>query len=150
MMELASYSDWLLIGICGVLLLNLLVITRHSRRLRQMQQQQQHNDEAVAQMRRDLGALCSGAVGVGKRLVFIENKIRHQEERQDQLELRSTSDSAYQQAVRMVQQGAGLDEVLKSCAISRGEAELIVMLHRYDRANDDHIGQAAGMERISH
>lgn len=90
--------------------------------------------EAVAAaLRDDVRALCSGAVGVGKRLARVEEQLLHQEHRQDQLELRdSSSDQAYDHAVRLVQRGVGLDELMSTCALTRGEAELIMMLHRYD------------------
>lgn len=35
----------------------------------------------------------------------------------------------YSQAIQLAQQGMGVDEVAASCAISRGEAELIVAMH---------------------
>ena len=35
----------------------------------------------------------------------------------------------YRQAIQLAQQGLGVDEVAASCAISRGEAELIVAMH---------------------
>lgn len=36
----------------------------------------------------------------------------------------------YSQAIQMAQQGADVDKVAESCGISRGEAELIVAMHR--------------------
>ncbi|MCA1805511.1 MAG: DUF2802 domain-containing protein [Xanthomonadaceae bacterium] len=49
--------------------------------------------------------------------------------RQDQWELRSGSERSYQQAIQMVQHGAGAEELVRNCGLTPGEADLIVMLH---------------------
>lgn len=43
------------------------------------------------------------------------------------------SDQAYEQAIKMVKNGADIREVARYCGLSRSEAELIAMMHRYDR-----------------
>lgn len=42
----------------------------------------------------------------------------------------TSSFSPYSQAIQLAQQGAEVDEVAANCGISRGEAELIVAMHR--------------------
>lgn len=41
-----------------------------------------------------------------------------------------SSSSPYSQAIQLAQQGADVSEVAANCGISRGEAELIVAMHR--------------------
>lgn len=48
----------------------------------------------------------------------------------DQLKTQQVAATPYTQAIQMAQQGLEVDELVTSCRISRGEAELIVALHR--------------------
>ncbi|MBE9608828.1 DUF2802 domain-containing protein [Chitinilyticum piscinae] len=41
--------------------------------------------------------------------------------------------SPYQQAIRMVTAGAGVEEIQRECGLARGEAELIVSLYHLPR-----------------
>lgn len=83
----------------------------------------------VAALNTDVTGLCAGAVGVGKRLARIERGLRLQDERQDKLEMRDSDLQAYGQATRLAHRGADAAELVRSCGISQGEAELIVSLH---------------------
>ena len=49
--------------------------------------------------------------------------------------LEGNNSRPYQQAIRMVHKGASVDEIMSICEMSRGEAELIVMMHRMDKAS---------------
>lgn len=128
-----------------ITLVLLVVVFVLSRKLRLSIQDLQHKDQLISVMRRDIGALCSGAVGVGKRLVKIENSLKHQEERQDQLECREPAQQPYEHAIRLVQKGSDVKEVMSTCALTQGEAELIMMLHRYDDLRDQGVGSGAGI-----
>lgn len=48
----------------------------------------------------------------------------------DQLKTQQVVATPYTHAIQMAQQGLDVDELAASCGISRGEAELIVALHR--------------------
>ncbi|MDD5328419.1 MAG: DUF2802 domain-containing protein [Sulfuricella sp.] len=48
----------------------------------------------------------------------------------DQLKAQQVTVTPYTQAIQMAQQGIDVDEVAARCGISRGEAELIVAMHR--------------------
>jgi preprotein translocase subunit YajC len=90
-------------------------------------QQQLH--EQIDSLRTDINALYSGAVGIGKRLNNIERKLRLNSERQDKLELRDVDQASYDHAARLVKKGAEVNELVDSCGISKGEAELIKLLN---------------------
>ena len=79
--------------------------------------------------RDDVSALCSGAVGVGNRLNKLEQRLRSQGERQDQLDLRTSGERPYTQAGKLVHSGATIEELINTCGITRGEAELIFMMN---------------------
>lgn len=97
--------------------------------VRKASRQQQLNAEKIALLREDISALYSGAVGIGKRLTNIERRLRLVNHRQDKFELRDIDQASYDHAVRMVKKGADIMELVDSCGISKGEAELIKLLN---------------------
>ncbi|MEJ2344744.1 MAG: DUF2802 domain-containing protein [Gammaproteobacteria bacterium] len=94
---------------------------RANRRLREQ-------DQRLEALQEDVRALCAGAVGVDERMARLEQRARRLTERQEQIELRDSGDRLYAQAVRMVEKGAGVDELVSVCGLSRGEAELMVRM----------------------
>ncbi|OOZ42146.1 hypothetical protein BOW53_00785 [Solemya pervernicosa gill symbiont] len=86
--------------------------------------------------RDDVSALCSGAVGVGNRLNKLEQRLRSQNERQDQLDLRTSGERPYLQAGKLVHSGASIDELINTCGLTRGEAELIFMMNSAESAGN--------------
>ncbi len=78
----------------------------------------------------ELGALCSASVGAGGHVVKLEQQVRRMIERQDTLELRAGNDRPYHQASQMVNKGADIGELVDACGLTRGEAELLVMMQR--------------------
>ncbi|MGD9164859.1 MAG: DUF2802 domain-containing protein, partial [Chromatiales bacterium] len=97
--------------------------------------------EDLAQYKRDIdtlkqtvGALCSSAVGVDKRVNRLEQQGRDLEERQESIEQHSQyGDPPYSDAIRMVREGAGADELIEELGISRDAADLIIMMHGHKR-----------------
>ena len=124
----------LLLGLMAVLLLASLVSqfilwrrlrAGHSGNLqRDMEQRGQ-----LQRLTDDLAALCRASAGAGDHVVKLEQQLRRVMDRQDQWELRAGSDRSYQQAIQMVHHGAGAEELVRNCGLTRGEADLIVMLH---------------------
>lgn len=86
--------------------------------------------ERVHLLEQELGALCSASVGAGGHLVRLEQQVRRVIERQDQLEMRAGAERPYSQASELVSRGADIDELMQTCGLTRGEAELLVMMQR--------------------
>jgi hypothetical protein len=90
-----------------------------------------HNaQQRVKQMEQELAALCSAAVGAGDHVVKLEQKVKRIIERQNLLELRAGGDRPYSQASQLVHRGADTKELVDTCGLTRGEAELLVMMQR--------------------
>jgi hypothetical protein len=68
--------------------------------------------------------------GIGDRLGEMEQQLRLLAERQDQLDLRQPANHSYKLAIKLARNGTNADELVRTCGISRGEAELVVMLHK--------------------
>ncbi len=81
-------------------------------------------------LERDMQAICLGARGMGDAVVHLEEKLRRLTERQDELSLREPDQRVYHQAIRLASRGASVDELVSTCGLPRGEAELIQILHQ--------------------
>jgi len=86
--------------------------------------------DRVQQIEQELGALCSASVGAGDHLMRLEQQVRRINERQSALEMRSVSERPYAQASELVHKGADIGELMEACGLTRGEAELLVIMHR--------------------
>lgn len=76
-----------------------------------------------------LNALCAGAVGVDQRVSRLERQGRDLSHRQETMETRQTSERPFGKAIQMVHKGASAIQLIEELGLSRGEAELVVMLH---------------------
>ena len=86
--------------------------------------------DRVKQIEQELGALCSASVGAGDHLMRLEQQVRRINERQNILEMRSVGQRPYAQASELVHKGADIKELMEACGLTRGEAELLVMMQR--------------------
>jgi len=94
--------------------------------------------ESVAHLQGDMNALCSGSVGVGKRINRLETKSRLQAERQTRLEHQTPDLQSYGNAARLANKGADVEELVDHCGLSRGEAELILFLNSQQHEQQAH------------
>ena len=113
----------------GIALLALLVALHALRMARRERAAMAREAESV---RTDLRGLVSAALGVGERVMRLERQLSQLAERQDQLDLSDPAHQSYQQAIRMARRGTSMTELMEVCGLTRGEAELITMLHRLE------------------
>ena len=138
-LELVNMTEWLMIAVILVLAASLFSM----RRQRKLQQQQ---SVLMQSLQRDLRALANAAVGVGERVLVVERQQRKQLQVAptpaspqpgsiQPVELYDTANQPYEQAIRMAQSGASVDDIVNICGLSLSEAELISMMHRLDKAS---------------
>ena len=97
-------------------------------------QSQRLSREHIHSLQADMRALVSAAIGVGERVHRIEKSLKEVSHRQqEQIDQTDPGAQAYQQAIKMAQKGASAEELIEICGLTRGEADLIAMLHRMDR-----------------
>ncbi len=114
--------------LCGWLVLRLIAAARAAaaRRIQRTGaagQALQAAQAECAELRADVATLT-------RCLTHLEQQVQHLSGRQNQLELRDPVRQTYEPAIRMVRRGADVEELVSSCGLARGEAELITMLHR--------------------
>ena len=107
--------------------------------VRALRRQLEAREGAMNTMQNDLRALCNAAVTVGERMNQLESQVAQLDQRQRELGLRQEQlgqaepeERSYDQAVKLVQRGAGVEELMEICGLTRGEAELVAMMHRMD------------------
>lgn len=86
--------------------------------------------ERLQQIEQEIGALCSASMGAGEHVVRMESQVQRIVERQNQLDMRINVERPYSQASQLVTRGADIDELVETCGLTRGEAELLVMMQR--------------------
>jgi hypothetical protein len=113
---------------------------------KRQRKQQEIQNLSMQSLQRDLRALANAAVGVGGRVLELERQQRkrptlvtNHEEPQNimvsPVDTYASSNQPYEQAIRMTQSGANVDDIVNVCGLSRSEAELVHMMHRLDKAS---------------
>ena len=125
--DLLNINTLLMTGAAVIMLLAGLSI----RSLRRQNRQQQ---QALASVKNDLRALTTAAVSVGERLLEVERRQRRLAERQEQVDIYESANQPYEHAIRMVEKGASVEQLVEVCGLSTNEAELLHMMHRFDKA----------------
>jgi hypothetical protein len=88
----------------------------------------------------DLKALSVSLSALGERLAHLETQmddLRHRLTRQHSLPNKEVNRQAIKVATKMALQGANVEELIQLCGLTRGEAELIRMLHANHRQSSD-------------
>lgn len=133
-----NINEWLMVSVVAVLIISLFSFKRQ-RKLQELQ------SLSMESLQRDLRALANAAVGVGGRVLEIERQQRKrpvvvssQAEPQATtapVDFYSSPNQPYEQAIRMAQTGANVDDIVNVCGLSRSEADLVSMMHRLDKAS---------------
>lgn len=102
----------------------------HLRRLKAKQEEARNETHLLIKaLRNENHAMGSGSIGMGHRLVEVEKRLNNTVERQMEIEQRDPGVLPYAYAVRLVEMGASVDDLVQNCGLARVEAELIVLVH---------------------
>ena len=127
--EIPSYLPWALtVAALSLVFVQGLVLGRQVRSLRATLK------ERCDTLGRELHATTSGSMGVGQRLVSCERQLHelritlHEMRQNDPLRI------SYDEASRLIDLGADIDDLMNTCGISRPEAELVSALRKRQAA----------------
>ncbi|MGS0535001.1 DUF2802 domain-containing protein [Pseudoalteromonas sp. SaAl2] len=93
---------------------------------------QQHLDKALQQnsiLRSEVAEMRAGMLSIGKRLVAVEQRNQELAQQQDAQKYDDPDAKIYSRAVKMVELGADIEEIIRECELPRAEAELLMSLH---------------------
>lgn len=107
----------------------------------QLEQRLEYSAQQLAQSQLEVQELRSGLIGVGQRVLQLDaslgqlgdnlsQSLKQLEEKQQAMELTDPESKIYSRAMKMVQLGADLDEIMRECELPRAEAELLFNLHQ--------------------
>lgn len=123
MINLISYIILSLSVICGLSAVALL-LSRYYQQTRMLQQQ-------LDELKKEVATLRTADLTLATQLRRITTDIYSIDERQEKIEHAQVNDSAYSQALKLAEMGASTDELIKTCKISKAEADLLQSLNAY-------------------
>ncbi len=97
--------------------------------LKQVKQFTAMQQKQLKDLSHELQAMTSAAYGVGKRINQLSAQLRELDDRQEEFDLKEQGAQSMQQAIALVHKGASIEELMETCEMSRGEAELLIMVH---------------------
>jgi len=127
-----DYLLWLIPAVLLSAIITLwLILNRRQRQISALKLLFQEQQRQITAIKDEVHELRCGTLGVGTRVQDVEGKLAQAIERQDQLAKvnHDPQTKLYGHAMKMVELGASVDDLIKECDLARGEAELLVSLH---------------------
>jgi len=127
-------------AMCGALLVLAIAALWLLRQAAKLKQAHEELSRQVVRGEADVAGLCSAAIAVDRRLAQIESRFALLVEdfslQQQQLDAASapvneqSEPEGYARAIQMIMQGAGAEELVKLCGMTRDEALLLISVNR--------------------
>ena len=122
------------IAALGIGLISLALIValknKQSAELNAVSQQLKDTSEQTHILRSEVSELRTGLLSIGKRVLEVEQQNQELMQQQAAHKYDDPDAKIYSRAVKMVELGADLDEVIRECELPRAEAELLFSLHK--------------------
>lgn len=136
MLELLG-SNGLLIVFGGSIVIALAIVVLLLKSKKQMQQITDNQRQVIRGMEKEVAKannqlleIRSVVVGLGQKVSEQQDVIQHLSERVTELEHVDTDSRMYSRANKMVQLGAGINELIEECELPKAEAELMMALQK--------------------
>ena len=130
-------QPWLisLIAVSLCMAIGLCVAAIHIRRLYRVQHAMELIVKELIKTRdsskKKFGELQSVSLGTGQKLIELERKLVSLNEVQQEMSVQTPENKLYSRAVKMVELGAGIEEIMSECELPKAEAELLLSLHKH-------------------
>ncbi|KTF12773.1 MAG: DUF2802 domain-containing protein [Pseudoalteromonas sp.] len=103
---------------------------KHTAEIVAISQQLKESSEQTHILRSEVSELRTGLLSIGKRVLEVEQQNQDLMQQQAAQKYDDPDAKIYSRAVKMVELGAELDEVIRECELPRAEAELLFSLHK--------------------
>ncbi|RME32646.1 MAG: DUF2802 domain-containing protein [Gammaproteobacteria bacterium] len=107
----------------------LIALRRQRRQIVHLQRAITRREQHLRLLRQEFAALLDCSRGLANQLGHQQLQLRQVNHRQQQLELNEGGEGHVREAVTLVRRGAGVEELVGDCGLSRSEAELVLRLH---------------------
>lgn len=98
---------------------------------RQLSRSEQFCSDLIDDLSKEINGISHGSMGIGRKALALEERINVLEEQLQQLKDNDPTGVSYQEASRLVELGAGIEDLMSNCGISRPEAELVTALSKH-------------------
>ncbi|MEI5638218.1 MULTISPECIES: DUF2802 domain-containing protein [unclassified Pseudoalteromonas] len=99
------------------------------RKALQIEKTFQASEQQVAILRSEIAELRASITSIGKRAVNTEQELHELANQQAAQKYDDPDAKIYSRAVKMVELGADIEEIMRECELPRAEAELLMSLH---------------------
>lgn len=103
---------------------------KHANEIDAVSQQLKDSSEQTHILRSEISEIRTGLLSIGKRVLEVEQQNQDLMQQQAAQKYDDPDAKIYSRAVKMVELGADLDEVIRECELPRAEAELLFSLHK--------------------
>jgi hypothetical protein len=126
-----QYLPWLTLVLAFVFfIISYLLIQKQAKKNHALELLVESLLESNSQFKQQFVELHSGSIGMGKKIQHLESLIKKTQENQQNLVAQAPENRLYTRAVKMVELGASIDELMSECELPRAEAELLLNLHK--------------------
>jgi hypothetical protein len=84
--------------------------------------------DLVDELSKEIQGISHGSMGVGRKVMALEKRVELLEALIEEIQKNDPNKVSYSEASRLVELGAGIEDLMNSCGISRPEAELVSAL----------------------
>ena len=106
-----------------------------------LKKQERQHQALINVLRNEIHAMTNSSIGMGKRLIEVEQKLNLTADKQLELENRDPGVLAYNQAAKLMEMGADVDDLVHNCGLGRPEAELMALLHKELHPSNEALGR---------
>jgi len=85
-------------------------------------------NDLVDNLSEEVQAMSKSSIGVGRKLLELERNVESLESKIEEMQKNDPAKVSYSEASRLVGLGAGIEDLMNTCGISRPEAELVKAL----------------------
>jgi hypothetical protein len=89
---------------------------------------ERNTSDLVDELSKEIQGISHGSMGVGRKVLALEKRIELLEALIEEIQKNDPNKVSYSEASRLVELGAGIEDLMNSCGISRPEAELVSAL----------------------
>ena len=135
-MELLETELWMDIVLVGSVLISWMAVSVALFCMYRMRRQVMVSQKLYERINHELKVTNSGSIGMGQRLMAVERKLKQPTSKPQAAAVESpgVENLSYVHAARLISSGVKVEEIARSCGLSRAEASLMETLHRQNRA----------------
>lgn len=126
---MSDHQVYAALAVLLVIIIVLMIAMRAHRRLDTFEQRNAALATALEELRADLASVAQNMVELAGREAARDRRIQALGEQQETLRLHEDTPARSDEAIRLARGGASVEEIVQTCGLNRGEAELVVALH---------------------